>query len=89
MNGPLADRRNTEEPQPECCALCGLAVGGAHLQACDVEGLRGQRVCDVTEGCRRFRNSPSYADIQQISPAPGATIGDSRVYEPGAAAWWE
>jgi hypothetical protein len=81
MAGPGSpSHRSEDEPQPEVCGLCGTIVPAHTLRLCDVEGLRGHYVCDVTPGCRRFRASPSWNDRRQLTPRPSTTIGDSRVY---------
>lgn len=82
MAGPgRPSHRLEREPQPEVCAVCGTTVGAVHLElVTDVQGLRGFYVCDVTPGCRRFRDNPTYHDERQVHPRPSSTIGDSRVY---------
>lgn len=87
MAGPgYPSHRNADEPQPEVCSLCGTIVGGSHLQLTQAEGLQGMYICDVTEGCRRFRRL-SGRDIRRLSPRPSASIGDSRVYPAGDNTW--
>lgn len=79
--------RNVDDPQPEVCDLCGLTIGGSHLQISDVEGLRGANVCDAHQSCR-MRSRPSYKDkLQNRGQYP--TIGNSRVFLPGAKADWD
>ena len=79
--------RNLQDAQPEWCDLCGLRVGGAHLTLSDVEGLRGFQVCDVHDSCR-MRNKISYRDRRRWKAREHSVIGNSRVYPPGAAAFW-
>lgn len=80
--------RSVDEPQPEVCDLCGLLVGGRHLAVSDVEGLRGARICDVTPGCRAFRNAHGFRDrTRELGPVT-STLGSSRLFEPGAEPWW-
>jgi len=78
--------RSVDDPQPEVCDLCGLTIGGAHLQLSDVQGLRGAHVCDAHDSCR-MRSKPSYQDNNRVR-GQFHSIGSSRVYPPGAKADW-
>ncbi len=80
--------RNVEEPQPEVCDLCGLLVGGSHLITSTVEGLEGRRICDVTPGCRDFREAMTFNDRRRLNGKLSGTIGSSRVFEAGGDFWF-
>lgn len=76
--------RNTDDPQPEVCDLCGLTIGGAHLFISDAEGLEGAAVCDAHQSCRmRHRMMPRLEDA-----SPVQSLGGSRIFPPGAKANW-
>lgn len=89
MAGPGAPtHRSVDEPQPEICELCGTRVGGQHLLLVETEGLRGRYICDVTDGCLRFRRL-SGRDVRRLTPRPTATIGESRLYPASQDTWAE
>lgn len=86
MGGYPPSHRSVDDPQPEVCDLCGLTIGGAHLQPADVEGLRGAYVCDAHRSCR-MRSAPSYRDQVRTRPQYHS-VGNSRIFPAGAKAYW-
>lgn len=78
QRGYPPSHRDTKDPQPEVCALCGSEVGAAHLAQSDVEGLRGMFICDVTPDCIAFRNAPSYKDLRTVSSPASLGGGQGR-----------
>jgi hypothetical protein len=78
----LPSHRNPREPQPECCELCGLEVGGIHLSRSEAEGLEGVAICDVTQNCRTVRAGDPDG-IGELS-RPHSSIGNSRVFDHGS-----
>ncbi len=92
MPGPHGyppSHRNVDEPQPECCDLCGMHVPGSHLMLAEVEGLRGYYVCDLQDGCRKFRSALSYKDRRRFNAREHSSIGSSRVYPSGSDTEWD
>lgn len=82
MLGYPPSHRSVDEPQPEWCALCGLRVGGRHIEIATAEGIEGQPVCDVTPSCRELRHALSGEQRRGRSfPA----LGNERVFTPGAS----
>ena len=62
--------RDTSQPQPEVCQLCGTLVPSSGLSISDVEGLRGAAICSTHKWEAKARFTPSYNDLQVGQPAP-------------------
>lgn len=86
MSGPpLPTHRNVNEPEPKYCALCGLKVGGNHIQRATSQGLRGFPICDVTPGCRKWRHAITWRDrFERGQKQPVIGQAKNPVYTPGA-----
>lgn len=77
---------DVDKPQPEICQVCGSLVEGELLEVATVDGIRGLRVCNTTRSCR-MRHSTSWRERFREQPERSSTIGNSRVYPPGAETW--
>jgi hypothetical protein len=86
--GLKPSHRNTEELQPEVCALTGRLVPVADLVVSEVEGLRGYAISSIAPFAAKARINPSYLDYRQFSDNVHLVIDDT-VDVPGTGQiWW-
>lgn len=80
--------RNPNDIQPEVCDLCGNLIGHRHLIEADVEGLRGQAICDIHSFERRARVTPGRQDLRRSSRLPYAPEVGQRLPPVGGDLWF-